>query len=169
VIIQLSVVQVSARLQSLPPVSFNPWWQRSALPMTISAVTRLLFVTRVLVHTAKPVVHYLLDRWSCCCFQCTPWHSSSGSCRLATATDRAYRSGHVRFVVGKMVLGQVFSEYFGFTCQFSFHQLSHTHHISSRAGTIGQTVAGVPNGLIPLLTRSSVSRAVLSRFSKASL
>jgi hypothetical protein len=41
-------------------------------------------------------------------------------------------------VVDKVALGQVFSEYFGFPCQFSFHQLFHNHHISSGAGTIGQ-------------------------------
>jgi hypothetical protein len=28
------------------------------------------------------------------------------------------RSGHVGFVVNKVALGQVFSEYFGFPCQF---------------------------------------------------
>jgi hypothetical protein len=28
-------------------------------------------------------------------------------------------SGHVGFVVDKVALGQVFSEYFGFPCQFS--------------------------------------------------
>jgi hypothetical protein len=28
----------------------------------------------------------------------------------------------VGFVVDKVALGQVFSEYFGFPCQFSFHQ-----------------------------------------------
>jgi hypothetical protein len=33
---------------------------------------------------------------------------------------------------------QVFSEYFGFPCQSSFHQLLHKHHRSSGAGTIGQ-------------------------------
>jgi hypothetical protein len=45
----------------------------------------------------------------------------------------------VGFVVGKVALGQVFSEYFGFPCQFSFHQLLHTHHhLSSGAGTVGQ-------------------------------
>jgi hypothetical protein len=32
------------------------------------------------------------------------------------------------FVVDKVTLGQVFSEYFGFPCQFSFHQLLHVHH-----------------------------------------
>jgi hypothetical protein len=38
-----------------------------------------------------------------------------------------------------MVPGQVFSEYFGFPCQSSFHQLLHNHpHLSSGAGTIGQ-------------------------------
>jgi hypothetical protein len=44
----------------------------------------------------------------------------------------------VRFVVDKVALGQVFSEYFGFSCQSSFHQLLHNHHLSYRAGTIGQ-------------------------------
>jgi hypothetical protein len=38
------------------------------------------------------------------------------------------RSGHVGFVVDKVVLGQVFSQYFGFSCQFSFHRLLHIHH-----------------------------------------
>lgn len=33
------------------------------------------------------------------------------------------KSGHVRFVVDKAALGRVFFEYFGFACQFSFHQL----------------------------------------------
>jgi hypothetical protein len=38
-----------------------------------------------------------------------------------------------------VVLGQVFSEYFGFTCQFAFQQLLHNHpHLSSGAYTIGQ-------------------------------
>jgi hypothetical protein len=31
------------------------------------------------------------------------------------------------FLVDKVVLGHVFSEYFGFPCQFSFHILLHTH------------------------------------------
>jgi hypothetical protein len=47
----------------------------------------------------------------------------------------------MRFVVGK-VAGQVISEYFGLPCQFSFHRLLYTHHLtSSGAGTIGQFVA----------------------------
>jgi hypothetical protein len=57
------------------------------------------------------------------------------------------RSGHVGFVVEKMVLRQVFSEYFGFPCQFPFHRPLHTHHLSSEAGTKGQLVTGVPSGL----------------------
>jgi hypothetical protein len=35
---------------------------------------------------------------------------------------------HVGFVVDKAALGQVFSEYFGFSCQSSFHQFLHHHH-----------------------------------------
>jgi hypothetical protein len=34
----------------------------------------------------------------------------------------------VGFVVDKVELEQVFSEYFGFPCQFSFHQLLRNHH-----------------------------------------
>jgi hypothetical protein len=47
-----------------------------------------------------------------------------------------------------VALGHVFSEHFGFPCQFIFHRLLHIHHhLSSGAGTIGQTVADVPSGL----------------------
>jgi hypothetical protein len=62
-------------------------------------------------------------------------------------------SGHVGFVVDKVPLGQVFSKYLGFHCQFAFHWLLHTHHLSSRAGTIGQTVATVPSGLSHPMTK----------------
>jgi hypothetical protein len=56
-------------------------------------------------------------------------------------------SRHVGFVVDKVALGPVFSEYFCFPCQFSFHRLLHVHRLSSRDGTIGQLVADVPSGL----------------------
>jgi hypothetical protein len=56
-------------------------------------------------------------------------------------------SGNVGFVVGKVVLGQVFSEYFGFPYQLSFHHTLY-NPVSPGAGTIGQlVVVGVPNGL----------------------
>jgi hypothetical protein len=48
--------------------------------------------------------------------------------------------------VDKVTLGQVSSEYFGFRCKFSFHELLRTH-LSSGAGIIGQIVADVPSGL----------------------
>jgi hypothetical protein len=45
----------------------------------------------------------------------------------------------VGFVVDKVALGQVFSEYFGFPSQSSFHQFLHNHHhLPPGAGTIGQ-------------------------------
>jgi hypothetical protein len=53
----------------------------------------------------------------------------------------------MEFVVDKVTLGQVFSEYFGFHCQFAFHQLLHNYNLSSGAGTIDQRVAAVPSGL----------------------
>jgi hypothetical protein len=46
-----------------------------------------------------------------------------------------------------VALGKVFSEYFCFLCQFSFHRLFPVHHLSSGDGTIGQLVADVPRGL----------------------
>jgi hypothetical protein len=56
------------------------------------------------------------------------------------------RSNRMRFVVDKVALGQVFSEYFSFPCKFSFHRLLHTYNPLSVAGTIGQLVADVPSG-----------------------
>jgi hypothetical protein len=54
----------------------------------------------------------------------------------------------VGFVVDKVALELVFSEYFGFPCQSSFHRLLHIHHhLSSRTGTIGQLVTDVRSGL----------------------
>jgi hypothetical protein len=50
------------------------------------------------------------------------------------------------FVVDKAELRRAFSEYFGFPYP-SFYRLLHTHHPSSGAGTVGQTVADVPRGL----------------------
>jgi hypothetical protein len=58
------------------------------------------------------------------------------------------RFGHVGFVLYNVALGQVFSEHFGFSCQFSFHRLTHTdQHLSSWAGIIGQITAEVPSEL----------------------
>jgi hypothetical protein len=48
-------------------------------------------------------------------------------------------SSHAEFVADKVALEQVFTHYFGFPCQSSFHQfLNNHHHLSSGAGTIGQ-------------------------------
>jgi hypothetical protein len=69
--------------------------------------------------------------------------------RLPTAAARVL--AQVRscgFVVDKVALGQVFSEYFRFPCQLSFHRLLHIHHHpSSVAGTMGQLAADVKSGL----------------------
>jgi hypothetical protein len=57
-------------------------------------------------------------------------------------------SGQLGFVVDKVELEQVFSEYFGFPRQLSFYRLLQNHHrLSSGAGTVGQLVVDVPNGL----------------------
>jgi hypothetical protein len=61
----------------------------------------------------------------------------------------------VGFVVDEVVLGQVFSEYFGFPCQFSIHRLLHIHRLSSGAGTINQLVADVPSGLSLIPTQET--------------
>jgi hypothetical protein len=71
---------------------------------------------------------------------------------IAKAVSRQWpgfepRWGRVGFVVDKVALGQVFSEYFSFPSKFSFHQLLHIHHLSFGASTIGQIVADVPSRL----------------------
>jgi hypothetical protein len=38
------------------------------------------------------------------------------------------QSSHVGFVVNKVALEQGFSEYFGFPCQSSFHQILHPYN-----------------------------------------
>jgi hypothetical protein len=63
--------------------------------------------------------------------------------RLPTAAARIRAgSGHVGFVVDKVALGQIFSEYFGFHCNFPLHRLLQNPHLSSEADTISQTNIG---------------------------
>jgi hypothetical protein len=67
------------------------------------------------------------------------------SCRLPTAAARVRTR---EFVVDKVARGQVFSEYFGFPCQSSFHELLHNHHHLSSGGWYNRpVVATVPRGL----------------------
>jgi hypothetical protein len=58
-------------------------------------------------------------------------------------------------VVDKVALGRVFSEYFGFPCQSSFHQILH-HHDHLGQATMGQSVATVLSG--PSLTPSTTKQ-----------
>jgi hypothetical protein len=76
------------------------------------------------------------------------------------------RSGHGEFVVDKVALGQVFSEFFGFPCQFSFHRVLYIHHhLSSGFGTIGQSAADVPSGLSLTPPQGSKLKLVLQSVS----
>jgi hypothetical protein len=72
------------------------------------------------------------------------------------------RSGQVGFVVDNVALVQVFSEFFGSICQFSFHRLLHTHHhLHHRSGTIGQLVADVPSALSIIPPQETKKHSVL--------
>jgi hypothetical protein len=56
------------------------------------------------------------------------------------------------FSVDKVASGPVFSDYFGFLCQFRFHQVLHICLPSSpssltAAGARGRKMTGVPSGL----------------------
>jgi hypothetical protein len=67
------------------------------------------------------------------------FHDENTFYRKFYAAETVKLKGDVGFAVDKVMLGQVFSENFGFPCQFSFHQFLHNHHhLSSGAGTIGQ-------------------------------
>jgi hypothetical protein len=50
----------------------------------------------------------------------------------------------VELVVDEVVLEYVYSKYFGFSCQFSFYGLFHTH-LSPEAGKVGFLVSKVPS------------------------
>jgi hypothetical protein len=66
---------------------------------------------------------------------------------LPTAVARVHsRAWQVGFVVDKMALGQVFSEYFGFPCQPHFIPSTSASSQSLGTGTIGQYMAAVPRG-----------------------
>jgi hypothetical protein len=68
-------------------------------------------------------------------------------------------------VVDKAVLGQVFSKYFSFPFQSSFHQLLHNHpHLSSEVGTKGQMLRQY-NGLssTQLALKKTVFRRQISQ------
>jgi hypothetical protein len=45
----------------------------------------------------------------------------------------------VGFVVDKVALGQIFSEYFDFPCQYSFHQILYLHN---HAGQLNRPISG---------------------------
>jgi hypothetical protein len=68
------------------------------------------------------------------------------SFRLTTTAVRVRSQIRSRGIFyGQNALEQVYSEYFGFPRQLSFHLLPHTYHYpSSGTGTIGQIVADVP-------------------------
>jgi hypothetical protein len=64
---------------------------------------------------------------------------------LPTAVARVC-ARQVGFVVDKMALEQVFSEYFGFPCQPHFIPPTSPSSQSLGTGTIGQYMAAVPRG-----------------------
>jgi hypothetical protein len=47
------------------------------------------------------------------------------------------RSVHGGCVVHRVAWGRVFSAYFDFSCEFSFHQILRFSHLSPRVGTVG--------------------------------
>jgi hypothetical protein len=103
-----------------------------------------------------PNCHFLsvLGPWLCTYTSSVPYaiYCQSGGRAVAGFQQRMSKfepsSCHVVLVVDKVALGHVFSEYLGFPYQFSFHWLFHIHHLSSRAGTIGQIVADIQSELI---------------------
>jgi hypothetical protein len=84
---------------------------------------------------------------NCDSIKAVPWFRRLGAGFPPRRPGLELRSGHVVFVVDKVALRQVFSEYYRFPCQFSFHRWLYTHHLSSEASTTGQFVADVPRGL----------------------
>jgi hypothetical protein len=91
--------------------------------------------------TLKPRHKYTctVSYWEGCCHSSggysPAFHPGRSGCELSV--------GHVGFVVDKVALGRVFSEYLG-SPFYSFHRLLHTHHHPS---SLGQRVTDVQIGL----------------------
>jgi hypothetical protein len=69
------------------------------------------------------------------------WHKSDRATAQAVSRRLSNAAARVRAQVGacgifggQVALGQVFSEYLGFTCQLSFHRLLRIHYLSFGAG-----------------------------------
>jgi hypothetical protein len=60
------------------------------------------------------------------------------------------KPGHMGFMVHKMALRHIFSEYFGFSYQSLNRMLHSDYHPSSGVGTTGHTVDDVTSGLSPI-------------------
>jgi hypothetical protein len=112
----------------------------------VSRPTRL---ENVIIPTTKPHIEKALNMRRLC--DSTETNSTDRAIALRRlVAGFEPRSGHVGFVVG-----QVFSEYFRFPCQFSSHQMLHTH-LPSGADTIGQLVDSVSPHLTKLKKKGSV-------------
>jgi hypothetical protein len=57
----------------------------------------------------------------------------------------------VGFVVDKVALGQVFSENFGFPCQFLFHQFLHYNHLGLAQQVSTQSSTRIKKSLIKII------------------
>jgi hypothetical protein len=102
-----------------------PAWQRKA-----STCGRAL-----LPHADKHMFVYVLELCK----------SEGKRAALAYMTRPGFKTWfrHVGFMVNKVALGQIFSEYFGFPCQSSFHQFLHNHyHLSITRGWYNRPVSG---------------------------
>jgi hypothetical protein len=88
------------------------------------------------LYNLNDLIQYLVSRW------------------LPTAAARVRaRVWQVGFVVDKVSLGQVFSEYFGFLGQSAFHQILHHHNHPGQVqlASIGRRAAWTQYGLHPPL------------------
>jgi hypothetical protein len=61
-------------------------------------------------------------------YSCRATAQAVNRCFPTAAARVRARSGHVKFVVDKVALVQVLSEYIDFPCQSSFHQILHPHN-----------------------------------------
>jgi hypothetical protein len=88
--------------------------------------------------------------------------------RPAAAAGFKPGSGQVGFVVDKVALGRVFSEYFGFPCQSSFHQILYHHNLPGQVQLANQWPPGRvdPTGLHPHYENKKLKKAFVWGFDK---
>jgi hypothetical protein len=121
---------VSNLTQTNPVRSTPPYFSKIRFNIILPPTSVFLAVPFLLIFPPKP---YMQSSSLPCVYQYLVFTTAVPYCKRLVASFPLRqprfdpRKGYAGLVVDHVALGLVFSEYFGFPCQFSFLQLLHIH------------------------------------------